>query len=372
MGPRIKMRHSPILGYNPPVMFDKWFELAEQSYTEADAEWDSFVEGHPYGSLLQTTAWARLKNNFGWSSQRVWLRQDGQLQAGAQLLIKSTAFGLARVGYIPHGPLVDWQDTEQVKVLFHQLDLAAYQRRVGFIKLEPLLWQDEVTAEVWPTICQEYDLQTTADTIQPPRTMLLDLRPSSDDILAAMKQKTRYNIRLAERKGVTVREGAREDLSAFIRLMHATGERDGFGIHAPEYYRRAYEVFAPDDVALLFAEYEKRPLSAVMVFKNGSRAAYLYGASSNEERNRMPNYAAQWSAIQWAKAQGCTTYDLWGLPDASEEELEAQFTQRNDGLWGVYRFKRGFGGQIRRTVGAADRIYNRRTYNLYQWRRNRN
>ncbi len=364
--------------YNPLVMFDKWFELAEQEYSEADAEWDEFVAQHPHGSLLQTTAWARLKNNFGWSSQRVWLRQDDKLQAGAQLLIKSAAFGLARVGYVPHGPLVDWQDPEQVKVLFHQLDLAAYQRRVGFIKLEPLLWQDEAAAAAWPAICQAYDLQTDVDTIQPPRTMLLDLRPSLDDILAAMKQKTRYNIRLSARKGVTVRQGTEADLSAFIRLMRTTGERDGFGVHAPDYYRRAYEVFAPDDVALLIAEYEerplpeKRPLSAVMVFKNGPRAAYLYGASSNEERNRMPNYAVQWAAIQWAKAQGCTTYDLWGLPDAAEEELEAQFTERSDGLWGVYRFKRGYGGQIRRTVGAADRIYNQRTYKLYQWRRNRN
>ncbi len=352
-------------------MFDKWFELAEQKYTEADAEWDTFVARHPHGSLLQTTAWAQLKNNFGWSSQRVWLRQDGELVAGAQLLVKSVAMGLARVGYVPHGPLVDWQDAQQVEVLFHQLDLAAYQRRVGFIKLEPLLWQDDTTATLWPAICQKYDLCVDTDTIQPPRTMLLDLRPSLADILATMKQKTRYNIRLAERKGVTVRQGTEADLTAFIRLMRATGERDGFGIHAPEYYRRAYEVFAPDDVALLLAEYAERPLSAIMAFKNGPRAAYLYGASSDEERNRMPNYAAQWAAIQWAKAQGCTTYDLWGLPDAPEEELEAQFTARSDGLWGVYRFKRGFGGQIQRTIGAADRIYNQRTHKLYQWKRNR-
>lgn len=360
-----------ILRYNPRAMFDKWFELAEQAYTEADAEWDDFVARHPHGSLLQTTAWARLKNNFGWSSQRVWLRRDGKLVAGAQLLIKSVAMGLARVGYVPHGPLVEWQDSAQVAVLLHQLDLAAYQRRVGFVKLEPLLWQDEPAAWNWAALCQEHDLHPATDTIQPPRTMLLDLRPSPDDILATMKQKTRYNIRLAERKGVTVRQGTVADLSAFIRLMRATGERDGFGIHAPEYYRRAYEVFAPNDVALLLAEYEQRPLSAVMVFKNGSRAAYLYGASSDEERNRMPNYAVQWAAIQWAKAQGCTTYDLWGLPDAAPEELEAQFATRSDGLWGVYRFKRGFGGPIRRTVGAVDRIYNQRTHKLYQWKRNR-
>lgn len=351
-------------------MFDKWFELAEQSYSQADAEWDDFVSTHPHGSLLQTTAWARLKNNFGWSSQRVWLRQEGKLVAGAQILFKSVALGIASVGYIPHGPIVDWYDDEQIAVLMNQIDLAIYGRRAGFVKLEPMLWQDNITPERWQAICQQYALHE-ADTIQPPRTAVLDLQPSLDEILAAMKQKTRYNIRLAAKKDITVRTGSTADLLAFMQLMHTTGQRDGFGVHTLDYYKRAYEVFAPDDVALLIAEYAERPLSAVMVFKNGPRAAYLYGASSNDERNRMPNYAAQWAAITWAKEHGCTSYDLWGIPDATPDALEAQFTERDDGLWGVYRFKRGFGGDIKRTVGAADRIYNQRTYKLYQWRRNR-
>jgi lipid II:glycine glycyltransferase (peptidoglycan interpeptide bridge formation enzyme) len=106
-----------------------------------------------------------------------------------------------------------------------------------------------------------------------------------------------------------------------------------------------------------------------MVFILGKQAAYLYGASSSEERQRMPTYAVQWAAMRWAKARGCTTYDLWGVPDEPEEELEKQFENRDDGLWGVYRFKRGFGGQVIRTVGSADRIYNKFVYRLYQWRR---
>ncbi len=356
--------------YNLP-MFEKWFDLAEQPYTPADAAWDAFVARHPQGSLLQTTAWARLKNNFGWSSQRVWLRQHGQLQAGAQMLVKSVGFGMVRIGYVPHGPLANWQDAQQVQVLFDQLDLAAYQRRVAFVKLEPLLWQDEAEAANWQAVCQTHGLLTAVDTIQPPRTLIVDLRPSLDEILAAMKPKTRYNIRLAQRKEISVRQGTAADLPTFAQLIRVTGERDGFGVHSPQYYQRAFEVFGPDNVALLIAEYGQRLLSAVMVFKHGERAAYLYGASANEERNRMPNYAVQWAAIQWAKGRGCTTYDLWGVPDAPEEELEAQFEQRSDGLWGVYRFKRGFGGQLRRTVGPADRVYNQRAHKLYRWRRNR-
>ncbi|MCA9971279.1 MAG: peptidoglycan bridge formation glycyltransferase FemA/FemB family protein [Anaerolineales bacterium] len=352
-------------------MFEKWFELGESPYTEEDAEWDAFVAQHPQGSLLQTTAWTRLKNQFGWSSQRIWLRKDGALVAGAQLLIKSAAWGLVRIGYVPHGPLVDWTDDEQVQVLLHQLDTAVWQRRVSFVKIEPLLWQAEMPPAAWQALCARHGLEPTADTIQPPRTAVLDLRPALDDVLAGMKQKTRYNIRLAARKDVTVRRGTEADLPLFNRLMQETGARDGFGVHAPAYYRRAYEVFAPDDVGLFIAEWEKRPLAAVMAFKHGPRAAYLYGASSSEERPRMPAYAAQWAAIEWARAAGCESYDLWGIPDAAPHELEAQFTDRQDGLWGVYRFKRGFGGDIHRTVGAADRIYNHRAYRLYQWRRNK-
>jgi peptidoglycan pentaglycine glycine transferase (the first glycine) len=352
-------------------MFDNWFELGEQPYTEEDAEWDAFVAAHPHGSILQTDGWARLKNRFGWSSQRVWLRRDGQLVAGAQLLFRSVALGILKIAYMPHGPLVDWQDEEQVAVLFNQIDQAMYQRGASLLKMEPFIWQDNPDSQAWSDICQQYELLTDTDSIQPPRTVMIDLRPSTEEILMAMKQKTRYNIRLAERKEVTVRQGTAEDIPIFNRLIRITAQRDDFGVHQPDYYRAAYELFAPDNAALLLAEYQDEPLAGVMVFACGPKAAYLYGASSNEERQRMPSYAAQWAAMQWAKARGCTSYDMWGVPDAPEAELEDNFLERQDGLWPVYRFKRGFGGDIRRTVGPADRIYNKLVHRLYHWYRNR-
>lgn len=352
-------------------MLDKWFELGEQPYTDEDAAWDAFVASHPNGSLLQTTSWARLKNRFGWSSHRVWLKRNGRYVAGTQILYKSSGFGLAKIGYIPHGPLVDWHDDEQVSVLFNQIDQSVYQRGVGILKMEPLLWEDEFPAERWAAICDTYDLHPTADTIQPPRTILVDLQPDEDAILAAMKQKTRYNIRLSGRKDVTVREATAADIPAFYQLMRATGQRDGFGIHSLDYYRAAHEMFAPDNAALLLAEYEGKPLAGMMVFAYGQNGYYLYGASGNEERKRMPAYAVQWAAMRWAKARGCTTYDLWGVPDADEAELEAHFTERKDGLWPVYRTKRGYGGRVQRTVGAVDRVYNRTLYRLYNWWRSR-
>jgi lipid II:glycine glycyltransferase (peptidoglycan interpeptide bridge formation enzyme) len=182
-----------------------------------------------------------------------------------------------------------------------------------------------------------------------------------------MKQKTRYNIRLAEKKGVTVRPW--DDLPAFHRMMLVTGGRDGFGVHSLEYYRRAYALFHPAGMAeLLVAEYEGKPLAALMVFARGRRAWYIYGASNDEERNRMPAYLLQWEAMRWARSKGAQEYDLWGVPDEDEETLEAHFTERNDGLWGVYRFKRGFGGELKRAAQAIDRIYNPILYKLYLWR----
>jgi lipid II:glycine glycyltransferase (peptidoglycan interpeptide bridge formation enzyme) len=353
-------------------MLDKILEIGERPYSEEDAEWDAFVANHSHGSILQTTNWARLKNRFGWTSHRVWLRQDGQLVAGAQVLYRSAAVGLVKMAYIPHGPLVDWDDEEQVTVLLNQIDHSVYERGASILKMEPLLWQSEAMTAKWQTICQQHNLVPNTDTIQPPNTILVDLRPSPDEILANMKQKTRYNIRLAAKKDVTVRQGGLGDIATFNRLMRQTGERDQFGVHTPMYYHAAFEIFEPNNqVALFLAEHEERPLAGVMVFVLGETAAYLYGASSNEERQRMPTYAVQWTAMEWAKARGCHWYDLWGVPDAPEDELEANFTDRHEGLWGVYRFKRGFGGQIRRTIGATDRIYNKLVYKLYQWRRGR-
>ncbi|MCB8981866.1 MAG: peptidoglycan bridge formation glycyltransferase FemA/FemB family protein [Ardenticatenaceae bacterium] len=353
-------------------MLDKLLEIGERPYSEEDAEWDAFVANHPHGSILQTTNWARLKNRFGWTSHRVWMRQEGKLVAGAQVLYRSAAAGMVKMAYIPHGPLVNWDDDEQVAVLFNQIDQSVYERRASILKIEPLLWQSETMTPKWHAICQRHNLLPDTDTIQPPNTVMVDLRPSPDDILAQMKQKTRYNIRLAAKKDVMVRQGNLKDIPAFNKLMRQTGERDQFGVHTPMYYYAAFEIFQPmDQVALFLAEYEGRPLAGVMVFTLGETAAYLYGASSNEERQRMPTYAVQWAAMEWAKARGCQRYDLWGIPDAPEDELEANFADRHDGLWGVYRFKRGFGGQIQRTIGAADRVYNKLVYKLYQWRRNR-
>jgi lipid II:glycine glycyltransferase (peptidoglycan interpeptide bridge formation enzyme) len=149
--------------------------------------------------------------------------------------------------------------------------------------------------------------------------------------------------------------------------MSVTGERDAFAVHSPAYYYQAYDSLTPGDRArLLIASYGGQPLAALLVCACGDKAWYMYGASSDAHRERMPAYALQWAAMRWAKARGCTTYDLWGIPDVDEDTLEAQFTTRSDGLWGVYRHKRGYGGEVVRYARAFDRVCSRPGHWVYR------
>ncbi len=349
------------------------FELGEQPYTDADAQWDQFVKEHPHGSLLQTAVWARLKSRFGWTSERVYVKKDGQIVGGAQVLFRGAVWNMVKIAYVPHGPLINWANSELVELTLNHLDIAAHRNRASILKMEPLLWQDEyIQPDQWSRLCAKHNCITPTDTIQPPRTVRIDLTADEDAMLKGMKQKTRYNTRLGPKKGVTVRRGTRHDIPTFTKMMRVTGQRNQFGVHDPKYYEVAFDLFnqlLPGSVALFIAEYEGEPLAGVMAFAYGRQGSYLYGASNNEHREKMPAYIVQWEAMKWAKEQGCDFYDMWGVPDEELETLEAQFKERNDGLWGVYRFKRGWGGQVMRTVGPADRVYNQLTYRLYKRRR---
>jgi lipid II:glycine glycyltransferase (peptidoglycan interpeptide bridge formation enzyme) len=259
--------------------------------------------------------------------------------------------------------LVDWQDAYATAVLLHAIHPLVRQEGGVCLTVEPEL----LDAPTLDARLRQCGFRPAVRTIQPCRTIHVDLRPSEEEILSAMKGKTRYNIRLAERRGVDVRAGGAEDVHTFYQLSQVTAERDQFGIHSYDYYRAAYDLFAPAGLAGLFvAEYQGKALAALMAFACGARAWYFYGASSDEERQRMPTYALQWAAMRWAKARGCELYDLWGVPDEEEETLEAEFAERSDGLWGVYRFKRGFGGRLVRYIGAYDYVYRPMLYRIYR------
>jgi peptidoglycan pentaglycine glycine transferase (the first glycine) len=311
-------------------------------------DWNQFLESHPEAHLLQLGEWGELKKNFGWKPVRIINNE-----VGAQILFRRLPLGLT-VGYMPK-PFFALSEVEGQ--FWKEVDSICRKNKTIFLKLEPDSW--ETSFLIPPS-----SFILSSDNIQPPRTIVVSIDGNEETILSCMKPKCRYNIRLAEKKGVTVR--AWDDIPAFHEMMTVTGGRDNFGVHSLEYYQRAYELFHPKGICeLLVAKYEGKPLASLMVFANGKRAWYVYGASNDHERNRMPTYLLQWQAIRWAKARGCEEYDLWGVPDENEDVLEANFEPRHDGLWGVYRFKRGFGGQLKRAAQAMDRVYNPLLYWLY-------
>jgi lipid II:glycine glycyltransferase (peptidoglycan interpeptide bridge formation enzyme) len=331
--------------------------------------WDDWVASHPDGHLLQTDAWAALKSRFGWESEHVAVCAGGDRVAGAHVLFRwlptNRSWGrLVSIAYVPKGPVVDWRDPARVHEVLAAITAAARRRRALLVRIEPHLVEGEV-ADLAATLGAA-GFRPAPEGIQPRRTIVVDISGTEDEILKQMKPKTRYNLRLAARKGVVVRPGGREDLASLNRLMAVTGARSDFGVHSAAYYEAVYELFAPRGrAALLMAEYEGRPLAALMVFALGETASYLYGASSDEERQRMPAYLLQWEAMRWARAKRCVAYDLWGVPDEDEATLEADLGSRSDGLWGVYRFKRGFGGQLVRWVGAFDQALVPVLYRLF-------
>jgi lipid II:glycine glycyltransferase (peptidoglycan interpeptide bridge formation enzyme) len=332
------------------------------------ARWDSFVEHHPYGHFLQTSQWGELKSQHGWRYQRQTLMpqsQHGDIVGGAVILFRRLPYGLGTLAYVPRGPVVNWDNRDLAAAVMTAASSAARSRGAIGLVIEPdLLDTPSDQRTLSDNGFAPIDLQ-----VQPRRTIWVNLDVEEEvDILSPMKQKTRYNIGLSRRKGVTVREGSAEDIAVFYGLSQTTAERNEFSIYPPSYYQTFLGLFGrqgTNQARLFLAEHEGRPLAAVMVVAFGQRATYLYGASSNEARDLMPTYLLQWEAMRWARERGCRTYDLWGVPDADEDVLEADFKDRNDGLWGVYRFKRGFGGQVVRHIGAWAQAYAPLRWRLY-------
>jgi peptidoglycan pentaglycine glycine transferase (the first glycine) len=313
--------------------------------------WDNFIGQQPNAHLLQTSMWGELKDKFGWHPERVLAGSSG-----AQILFRTLPLGFT-MAYIPKGPVgSDWVG------LWPAVHNICRKNHAIFLRVEPDLEEpvdDNLQAHLPGFI-------PVNDTIQPRQTIYIDISGTPDDWLSHMKQKARYNTRLAEKKDVTVTECT--DFEAFDRLMKATGSRDGFGVHSIAYYQAAYSIFQKNgSVALLQAEFDGKPLAMLMVFAHGTRAYYLYGASGDEERQRMPTYLLQFEAMRWAAHKGCTLYDLWGIPDAPEEDLEANFETRSEGLWGVYRFKRGLGGRVSRSSPGYDYVYQPLLYRIIRW-----
>jgi peptidoglycan pentaglycine glycine transferase (the first glycine) len=326
--------------------------------------WDAFVSSWSHFGLLQGSGWGDFKGRSGWKVFRIAVEVAGELVAGAQMLVRPLPLGVASLAYIPRGPLVDWGEPEVVEALLRGLHRVARQRRAIALKIEPPLPQTPAAI----ARLTSHGFRRSRFDNQPQATLINDLTPDLDSILADMSSTTRYNLRYSERKGVTVREGSRDDLPIAYELLRSTAGRGEFPVRPLDYYATQWEVFAPAGRLKLFlAMYEGQAIAMSVPAAFGDRAASLHSGSSDTYRKLKPNDLLAWSCLRWAKEQGCRTYDFWGIPDEAGEMLlrgETVPEGRRGGLWGVYYFKRGFGGSPCLYVGAYDFVYSRAAYGL--------
>ena len=316
--------------------------------------------------VLQSWEWGEFKARYGWAPRRfVWRSGSGTAVGAAQILERrSRRLAGLRMLYCPRGPLLDWGDESLRKAVL--LDLAALANQPGVImlRIDPEIHCDcpdesDAAASV-PGLNDDLihcGWRPGREQVQFRNTFILDLTVDEPSLLASMHQKTRYNIRLAQRHGVSARIGTAADLDLLYRMYAETSLRDRFVIREPAYYQALWGGFLANGRAqFLVAEAEGIAVAALVLFTFGQTAWYLYGMSTSEHRDRMPNHLLQWEAIRWARGQGFLHYDFWGAPDRIAP---------SDPMWGVFRFKQGFGARLQCTLGALDATHRPALYRLY-------
>jgi peptidoglycan pentaglycine glycine transferase (the first glycine) len=362
-------------------------ELRSEQFRGDGLRWNRWTAGLPGAHLLQTWEWAQVKAEYGWQPMPVvWRRPGSKAREDTEESPIAMAMVLKRqirvrglrtplsVMYVPKGPLLAWSDATSRATVLDDLERMAQAERAVFIKIDPdvqvsqapLAGAVEGSPDIGHTVRE--DLRKRAwvfsdEQVQFKNTIMLDLAASEGEMLARMKPKTRYNVRLASKRGVHVRSGTVDELPLLYKMYAETARRDGFAIRDQAYYEHVWNRFLgqPADrnvpsAELLVAEVGSELAAGVFVFFFAERAYYLYGMSRAAHREKMPNHLLQWEAIRLAKRRGCRVYDLWGAPDDFNE---------SDGLWGVYRFKEGFGGDVVRTLGAWDYPRRHAPYVLY-------
>lgn len=322
-------------------------------------QWNNFVASSPCCNVTQSYEWGELAPHLspGTEPLRVGVLDDaGQLCAAMFILVSRAPVMRATYFYSPRGPVIDDPDSPAMTLLLNFVKAEAHKQHAFMLKIEPSVLDGDIR---WLTALQRRGFRKNPHAMHIRHEWVLDISPDEKTLLANMKEKWRYNIRLASRKGVTVRRAeGQADLDTFYRIYETTSERDQFFIHNKAYYEDLVRLFNVDNrIALFLAEYEGQAIAGTIILTFGPWSWYMFGASSNEHRERMPNHLLQWTSMQWAKSQGCRYYNFRGIPDVLEEGQE---------LWGVYLFKRGFNGYPMRALQTHDLVYQPPLYALYR------
>lgn len=331
----------------------RWIDKSEQ------ARFNDFLAKAEKGHVLQSWEWGEIKSRTGWHPWRLVVEEGGEIVAVASLLERKIPVVGIPIFYASRGPVLNWRNAELFDFVLAEIRKLAKTRGAIFLKIDPDVSssEKELAQYLLAKGFRSAESGKGFEGVQPKYVFRLDISPDEQTLLANMQQKTRYNIRLAQRKGVHIRRGTREDLPEFYRVLKETTERDQFLVRAYSYFEDLYDSLVPVGLGELFiAEYEGNIISGTLAFVIGNKAWYIYGASSNAHRNVMPNYLIQWEMIRWAKSLGCTLYDFRGVP--------GHLTEDNP-LYGLYRFKKGFNGEYTEFIGEWDLVYRRVIYFLW-------
>lgn len=319
------------------------------------ASWNAFVATTPRAHFQQSWEWGELAPDLGGRVIRLAALDDDRMVGAAQIFISPVRYTGSEYLYVPRGPAVCSPSVAILAPLLDACRAAGREASALGIRVEP---NAPACNPEWKETLHSLGLRPTFPPSQPRSSWLLDIRPDPDTLLAGMKQKTRYNVRLAERKGVEVSEGEPADLDTFYALYRETAQRDDFFIHSREMYGRMFSLFwEADNFCLLLARYRGEVIAAVTLIRFGRTCWYLQGASSNEHRNLMSTYLLQWEGIRRARDWGCDLYDFRAIPDVLDPDQD---------MYGVYRFKEGFGGYSLTTLNTYTVAYRPGLFGLWQ------
>lgn len=322
-------------------------------------KYKEFLEKHARCNFQQSLEWGEVKTNW---KKEVILSEDenGKIRGSLCVWIrKIPIFG--NLMYSARGPVCDIYDEKVIRDLTEGANELAKKYKAFVLRIEPdILKSDTKFREIIENAGYKIkdDSKDFKDEIQPRFVFQLAIKgKTEDEVFSNFHSKTRYNIRLAIKKGVAIKEGTKEDLKAFHDIMVETGKRDDFIIRSLAYFEKMYDCLAPNHMKLLMAYHEDKPIAGIIPIMYGKKTWYLYGASSNSHRNLMPNYLLQWTMIKEAIQNGHEVYDFRGVSGVVDE---------NHPQYGLYRFKKGFGAEFTEFIGEVYMPYKPMIYKMYK------
>src|SRR6266566_3810857 len=328
-------------------------------------QWDSFLTGQPRGHLLQSYEWGELSKYLGSCIYRLGAVDAGRMVGAMMVSVAQVPLPVSIPGihfnwlYCSRGPTVEKPGSPALAALVEHAHVIARKEHAVVSRLEPNIADDDPEMDAWIAAYRALGFQINPSAVHGRRSWVLDIHPDAEKLLAGFKMTWRQNVRSAERKGVIIREAENDaDFDAYYDLLKITSERDAFFIHDKDYHREILRQFAgKGDAVLYLAEHEGEALAAKMLIRFGDWCWDMFGASSTSKRNLKPTYLLQYRCLQWAKSRGCSYFDFRTIPEILEPGEE---------MWGVYEYKKGFGGFSRLNIPTQDYVYRPLVYNAWR------